>query len=444
MIAFATIFLGLVMGLQPVELVVGDRVAAVELLLDGRRVARLDGPPWKASCDFGSHLVPHRLEAVAYDAGERELDRAEQWINLPGPLAESRILLDGAERGVDVVARVTFDSVLRAPPVSATVHFDGEPLTVTDPQRFELPPFDPRQVHFLRVELEFPDGLATVVETPVGGQFGGEVLIRQTAVPVVLHRGGRKLRATGLDGGFLKEGEPLRVLAIDEGPAEVAVVRASGAQSGLDRLAREIRDQLAKQMRSLTGVPGRASLRFVGRLEKDQMAWLLEPFAIARDGGGYDLKAFPFSPHLTPRDGGLPWLLTSVRPPRRTSAEQRLADAVAVAGRGVAERDRRRAVVLVLGEDEPDNSLLSAELARSYLATLRVPLVVWSTAPPTADAEDRWGEVADISTPNRFEREIRGLRELLDSQRIVWLEGAHLPHQISLAAGARELVSFPM
>jgi len=78
LIEIVTLFLGLWGGAQPVELAAGAEVAAVELTLDGRQVARLEGPPWSAVVDFGSDLVPHRLEAAAFDAAGRPLERAHK------------------------------------------------------------------------------------------------------------------------------------------------------------------------------------------------------------------------------------------------------------------------------------------------------------------------------------------------------------------------------
>ncbi len=65
MIEFVSLFLGLLIGPRPVELAVDNTVAAIELSLDGRQVARLDGPPWSTTVDLGPELLPHRLEAHA-------------------------------------------------------------------------------------------------------------------------------------------------------------------------------------------------------------------------------------------------------------------------------------------------------------------------------------------------------------------------------------------
>jgi hypothetical protein len=98
-IAFATLFLGLVLGVQPVEVMVAPEVERVDLLLDGTLARSLAGPPWRVPCDLGPLLTPRRLEAVAYDAGGRELGRTAQWLNLPRPPAETEWMLEEGDGG---------------------------------------------------------------------------------------------------------------------------------------------------------------------------------------------------------------------------------------------------------------------------------------------------------------------------------------------------------
>ena len=96
MIHFLTLFLSLTVGVQPVEVAVADaRVASIEILLDGVAVGSADEPPWVVECDFGEGLRPHLLEAVAKDANGLELDRIEQRVNLPRPMAEVGIMVEG-------------------------------------------------------------------------------------------------------------------------------------------------------------------------------------------------------------------------------------------------------------------------------------------------------------------------------------------------------------
>src|SRR5262245_7368528 len=95
MIAFATLFLGLVLGPQRIELAMEGAPAAVQLVLDGREVASLSKPPWMAEIDLGSSLAPHVLDAVARDAQGAVVGSARQWINLPRGAAEAALVLEG-------------------------------------------------------------------------------------------------------------------------------------------------------------------------------------------------------------------------------------------------------------------------------------------------------------------------------------------------------------
>ncbi|MEA2327097.1 MAG: hypothetical protein QOE68_2056 [Thermoanaerobaculia bacterium] len=76
----------------------------------------------------------------------------------------------------------------------------------------------------------------------------------------------------------------------------------------------------------------------------------------------------------------------------------------------------RRAVVLVLSPRE-DASAHSPQSVRSYLASIGVPLFVWSTGP----RRDAWGAIDDISTPSKMQAAVDRLRAELKSQRIAWV-----------------------
>src|SRR6478609_216077 len=98
-IAFLSLFFGLIRGPYPVELAVNGPAAGVELLVDGRGVQKLQGPPWKTAVDFGPDLLPHQIVARALDAGGREIARAEEWVNLPHPLTKVEIVLEADRSG---------------------------------------------------------------------------------------------------------------------------------------------------------------------------------------------------------------------------------------------------------------------------------------------------------------------------------------------------------
>ena len=55
-----------------------------------------------------------------------------------------------------------------------------------------------------------------------------------------------------------------------------------------------------------------------------------------------------------------------------------------------------------------------------------------------------WGDVEDISALPLLRRAVKRLREELDAQRIVWIEGRHPPQAIALAPSAGLLEVAPV
>ena len=148
MIEFVTLLLGLVAGVQTVEVIVDDRVARVEIQLDGDTIAMLEDSPWLVDRDFGG-LAPHRLVAVAWDSRGRETGRTSQWVNLPRRRTEVRL---GVSRSADgtATARLIYSALDFATPKSIEVTLDGKRLEFEDPLHIELPDSDPGSVHFFR------------------------------------------------------------------------------------------------------------------------------------------------------------------------------------------------------------------------------------------------------------------------------------------------------
>ncbi|MEM7353700.1 MAG: hypothetical protein AAF657_23075 [Acidobacteriota bacterium] len=437
MIAFASLFLGLIVGPEPVELLVDEAVARVEIRLDDRLVGELSGEPWSIVCDFGEALEPHELIAVAYDHGRRELGRARQWVNLPRSPAEASLMLEGGERGRGVTARLSWQSVVATEPVSIEVSFDGRPLTVKDPRRIPLPAHDPEQLHFFRAELDFSANVTTVLETVFGGSYGDRLNVQLTAVPLVLERGAELPDLSQLRGRLHTEGRALRVVAAEEGPAEIVVVRDEAIRPILDRIGRTSDKTLRQRARVGFKSQAARSLRFRMALPKDHLIRFVWPFSQRQPQARPAFDVLIPSQAFTAQDGGLYWLLTEFSPPAGVGPDPRLADAVAVAGLLAAGRNRRRAVVLVTGRAVDDTSLFRPEAVRHYLESLRVPLFVWSPEPETQPASrtrrSPWGPVTDISSLNKLEQAVRELVQRLDRHRIVWVEGVHAPAAVTLA-----------
>ncbi len=429
MIAFVSLFLGLLTGPQTVELAVAEKVASVELRLDGAVVGTLSGPPWQLEIDFGAALTTHELTAVARDAGGFELDRAVQRINVPRPAVESEILLAEWRHGAPLAARLLWHSREVLEPAAIHLSLDGAPLSGDDPEHLELPPTDPAGIHFLRAEIELSDGQVATAEAVFGGAFGSAVATELTAVPLVVEAGW-ELTVEDLQGRLTAAGEPLRVAAVEQERAEVVMVRDEAALPALDALDHRLR-KMKGGRRSYrgTGLPGIDQLRVV----------LARPTGALHPTVHYSV--FPVSGPLSASDGPLSSILAHLAFPDMPSepGPQRLVDALAAAGARAAASQRRRAVVLLLADCEPGESQWSFASVRAYLSELAVPLYVWRFFGDWEAAAGPASLCADINeeirSPRGYRQAIERLRRDLARQRIAWVEGRHLPRRIELVDG---------
>lgn len=443
MIELISLFLGLVVGPQTVEVSVAAEVAKVEIRLDGALRAEIGGPPWVASCDFGPELAPHRLEAIAFDAVGRELGRAGQLVNVPREMAEATLALEPVVRGEPRRARLSWRATEHREPIEIKVSFDGQPLEVGDPESIVLPTIDPENIHFLRVELTFTPTLQTQAELVIGGGFGEEVTQELTAV--ILTGTKRPPRPEQMNGWLQARGKPLRVAAVERAPLDLFVLREKsellmGNMGNVGSLRQALvggtpaTRRRARSGGSLLVTPGsltlkgESSLRFV--------------FPSTRTYADHNtlMEIIPVSLNVadTVRGDFLTIVADYYFPFEDIPAtEQRLADAVAVAGVRAAARGRPRAVILILAGDSRDTSRRQPAEVRKFLAQLQVPLYVWAPLEQTdPQALTGWGEVEDISTDRNLRKAIHQLRERLDEQWVIWVEGGYLPTEIELGAGA--------
>ncbi len=430
-ISFLTLFFGLLSGPFPVEMAVNGPVAAVELTVDGGAAVRLTAPPWKAKLDFGPSLAPHRIIARALDAKGRELARAEERANLPHPAAKAEIVLEGEKAAPPRAARVAWTNVQGETLASISLTFDGRPLKLDGEGRAALPAHNLRSLHILAAEVRFTPERTVRADMAYGGQYGSEVATELTAVPLRLRSG--RLPAPGKLAGWLTEsGRPLSVAAVEEGPAQLFVVRVPGT---------------AETARKLGSI-GMQLGDFEMRLDKEDRVRFLQssPDRVAGSDEARDL--FSLSGAYTALEGGLPWLLRRAGANGEASPEgavetpdpevKRIADAVAVAGLEVTTENRRRAVLLILNGDERDASGYDAAAVRRYLAALRVPLFVWTLSKPAPGSfAASWGRTEDVSSVKNLYRAFEDLRTELRSQRIVLVEGRFLPQSVILSPAAR-------
>lgn len=447
MLTITTLFLGLVVGPQPVEIAADAAVARIVLTVDGAPCASLAAPPWSARCDFGPTPAPRRLVATGYDGDGREVARAERVANLFRAAAEVDVHLERTSSG-GMRARLVADSLAGGPPRSARVELDGAEIPAADLGAIELPAVDLEIPHLLRAELEWSDTVSAVGETVFGGRHGETISSELTAVAVESER---RAAIADVQGALAGPGGAVRVVALDEGAADLFVVldpEAIGPLAKVSSITARVPVGGAtlstpgggdRQTRGLAG----ANQRFVYTLERDDRVRIVWPWPERRESGGRTIVAFPPSPPFTSRDGGLAWILVRARLPAGRQEAPSLVDAAAVAGMIVEGRERRRAVLVVLGEASgggaADVSRLHPAALRAYLGAVHVPLFVWRTGRWQGEGPDPWGDVVVLGSSLKFQSAFRALADSLARQRIAWIEGSWLPNELRLTAAPTDL-----
>lgn len=419
-IAFLTLFLGLTSGVQPFELSLAGHAAKVEIVLDGTAVLRLGGPPWKGKIDLGADLLPHELVARALDAEGREIASARQWINLPRPPAEVELVLEGGRAGAPERVRLTWERLTQDPPLSGSLSLDGQPLQLDPAGRATLPRYDPGSAHVLTAEVLFPSHVVARKDLIFGGE-GGETYTELTAVPVRMDKGRRVPTAAELQGWFVDgKGSPLNVTAVENGPGELYLVRVPSTDY--------VKNQLGVgRSTKLQPMPPMV-------LGKEDLIRMVSPWSRAYVGGNARSDLFDLSPRSPSRYGLTVHLLDAFFK-RDGSEVLRPADAVAVAGLHAMAGGRRRVLVLVLDAQSGDESLYPPASVRRYLSAIRVPLHVWSLDRDVSSMK-AWGDVQDASNAAALDTAFRKAAVDLERQRVVLIEGRHLPQSIHLSPKA--------
>ena len=254
MIAFVSLFLGLIVGVVPVTVLVERPVAAVRYELDGKAAGLVAGAPWSLPLDFGAELVPHEIVAHALDAAGKEIGVARQFVNLPRPPAEVEVVLERNAKGRAEAARFSGQSLLGSQPARVTATFDGTPLPAPESDRVALPAYDDSRRHVLSIELEFTPTLRSRTDVVFGGAESGVVRSELTAVVVRRTSPGKTPEAGDLANLLVREGRPVPVIAVEEGPA-IVCVQAGNVNTGACDPVGEICD-LAHEMGAWVHVDG--------------------------------------------------------------------------------------------------------------------------------------------------------------------------------------------
>lgn len=398
-VVFLTLYLGLISGKQPVALQADAAVKSIRIVIDGASAATMTAPPWRTEVDFGPALLPHEIVAVALDAGGKEIARAMQFVNVPRPSAEAEIVVDRNADGRPARAKVVVRHLAQEKPRGATMKLDDAALTLDNDFAAALPAVDMKRPHLLLAEVKFADGAVARRELVFGGEFAESAETQLTPVAIV-----RTGDAQPAGDCFVANGKRLRVRSIEEGEADVIIVR--------DPSIATLKHQILKA----------ATIPMIQRhatLDPGTFAHLLSPVAQKVRGGEETTEIFPLSASVDASQLGMLYILTKLD--LRQAGPRQWADATAVAAVRAAARRRRRAVVLVLG-DAPDKSDYQPAVIRNYLAALGVPLFVWSPGGPRPALAERWGAIEDVSATGRVVAAAQRLQRALAEQRVAWVE----------------------
>jgi hypothetical protein len=406
-IVFLTLYLGLVSGRQPIELQADPTVASMRIFVDGAPAATLTSPPWKALVDFGRRIEPLEVVAVGYDSKGAEVGRASQAINLPRPVAEAEVVIQNDAQGKPATAQVRWRHLTAQEPRRMTLKLDDR-LLALEHGTAKLPEVDLASPHVLSAELQFSDGFARQ-ELVFGGTMpdttGSELtatLVSQTGTP-----------PASLDGCFSFGDQPVRAQAVEKGEALVILVRDPNPQEAVSALIpttarRNPTD--ATIMRRTAMFDATTRLRLLWPVA-DHVATADQPSAVLfRFTGDFDQGA-----------GGTLWHLVTSHESKGDFRKRQFADAVAVAGVQAMTGARRRAVVLVLG-NAADGSRYDPATVRHYLASIGVPLFVWSFGQVSPELTAAWGEIVKVTNQQKLREATEAVKKNLDAQRIAWLD----------------------
>jgi len=375
-------------------------------MLDGKPVAILTSPSWRAVIDLGPEMVPREMTAVGFDDAGREIARESQLINLPRPEAELSLALDRKDKST-IAVDLRWQHMSAEKPFGIRLTLNGKRVSIDRRGRALLKISDDSAIQVLKAEVRFRNGVLASREVVFGGQFSYEMPAELT--PVLVRN--RDADSALLDSCFLINDEPVRATAVERSNPLVLIVRNGSPSVAL------------AQLRSGAGF-SRSPVGEAARFRLEGTVVFQWPTARQVDVGEKSVaELFDQSSKLKGELGTYRLLTRTAGPP---PGPIRFADAVAVAGVEAARSGLRRAVVLVLGEDGPEVSRHSPRAIRRYLEAIGVPFIVWSLKGSRPDLEVQWGEVRDISTLEKLHAATIDLNRVLDEQAIAWLAAGPL------------------
>jgi hypothetical protein len=396
---------GVLIGTLTIVVDLGRTPPPAELRLDGRTVCALVQKQESCEVDLGPMPRVHVVEAVRMDPSGKVLERVERRINVPGTAAaEARLLPECSATTKACVVRFGWIHPYKNPLVSARLSIDGAAKEIPRDGRIEVP-YDPVRGHLLSVELDFGGDDRTVFSEVVGPALRAEASAALRATPVSFDG-----EPPELERRLLARGLPVQ--AVERGEAEVTFVVEPSALGSLASVSSRKTAFLAERLSTpsiITVVPTNVPAGAVFPRYSTQNIFE-SPRLQLRRGGVVPSRKIEFSPD---KPDWVQNLLAMLR--GQPSNSPRVADAVAAAGFSLGSSPRRRALVLILG-DQADESRFTPEAIRAYLKEIAVPLVVLRMEGP----RPTWPEAVPVRNVAELARAFSDVRMLLAGQAVVW------------------------
>ncbi len=411
---------GLVVGELEVDVDLGGQARSAELFLDGEQACSVSAAEASCKVNLGPDPHVHLLELVAEDGA-----RAERWVNRPGQEAELSLLpLPPAEQTGPCRARIGWAHPEHQNPVELEVILPGDkPVIAPGGHSVSFPCPQAGQTQMLVAMAVFPDGRRVEATAAIGG-FTEQTSVELHAVSLVA--GPRTPCETGT-GTWPEAAERLEksgfeVVIVLDPEARYQLLRNSGWNTG--RLANnsgastKAFDQVVRSgSQDSAPKPKSSWLKAKATLFDADRLWYVAP-----DQGLHRVNGF---------GAGRPnWLdLLFKFGLADVPGKPRIADAVAASGLVAAAGPRRRAVVLVLGNNvhKRDGSSFSPRQAREYLAEVGVPLLVLRNG---KRREDGWPAGLSALNMEVMSKSLKTVREILDAQCMAWFSTRQQPSQL--------------
>ena len=424
---------GLVVGDLEVKVDLGADTEPAELYLDGERACSMSEAAPVCTVDLGADPHVHLLELVRDDG------RVGRWVNRPGQEAELSILpLPPSESG-QCEARIGWAHPERLDPtelevIGAEVAADGRSAVFPCPQE--------GRSRILVAMALFADG-RRVEEVAVVGGFADRTSVQLNAVPLVSATAAPCRKSAGVwpaTAAKLEAGGSEVVFVLDP-QAAYRSLYTSGWNTGrlqtqspttsraFDEIVRSGADDSAPKPKN-SWLKAKASIFDVDRL------WYVAP-----DAGLHRVNGLS--------QGRPNWLNVLFKfGLAEVPGQPRIADAVAASGLVAGAGPRRRAVVLILGNNvhKRDGSQFTPRQARRYLAEVNVPLIVLRNG---KRRDDGWPAGLTTLDMEAMSQNLRTVKEVLDAQCIGWFSSrfrssrlaAMLPEGVRLAGRGEDAAS---